>query len=139
MARKLMVVLGVLGSLAAIAGPAAAQEKNDWVWHTDGKRWWRTEEPVMPAMMPKTYLAEVPAGEQKEGDIQGFKYVGKRTERVYFRETPFAEAPKSGHECSWRMVYEKKSVNKYHFCIVNGVEQACAGMDAAGECLGKKK
>lgn len=139
MLTKLMGVLGVAAMVAALAGPATAQEeKKDWVWHTDGKRYWRTEEVVKPFVMPKTYLAEVPAGEQKAGDIEGRKVIGKRTEIVYFRETPFAEAPK-GHECSWKMVYEKKQVYKHHHCIVDGAEQACLGMTEAGECLGKKK
>ena len=137
MNRMLKGVMGVAGLLAALAGPAVAQE-TDWVWKTDGKRYWRTEEIKKPFVMPKTYLKEVPAGEQKEGVVQGFKYVGKRTEIVYFRETPFPEAPK-GHECSWKMVYERKQVNKVHHCVVNGAEQACPGMNAAGECLGLKK
>ena len=136
MRRNLMAMLGVAALVAALAGPAVAQEK-DYVWKTDGKRYWRTEEIVKPFVMPATYLKEVPAGEEKAGDVQGFKYTGKRTETVYFRETPFAEAPK-GHECTWKMVYEKKAVNKLHHCLVNGAEQACPGMNAAGECLGKK-
>ena len=136
MDRKLMGVLGAVALLAAVAAPAMAQEK-DWVWKTDGKRYWRVEEIVKPFVMPATYLKEVPAGEEKAGDVQGFKYIGKRTEKVFFRETPFAEGPK-GHECTWKMVYEKKQVNKLHHCLVNGAEQACPGMNAAGECLGKK-
>ena len=136
MFRKLMGVLGVAAFMAALAGPAVAQEK-EFVWKTNGKQYFRTEEFVKPFVMPATYLKEVPAGEAKAGDVQGFKYLGKRTEIVYFRETPFAEAPK-GHECSWKMVYELKAVNKLHFCQVNGAEQACPGMNAAGECLGKK-
>jgi hypothetical protein len=137
MRRNMMAVLGVSALLAALAGPAVAQEK-EYVWKSDGKRYTRTEEFVKPFEMPARYLKEVPAGEQKENDILGFKYTGKTMERVYFRETPFAEAAK-GHECTWKMVYEKKAVNKYHFCLENGVEQACPGMNAAGECLGKKK
>ena len=136
MLTKLMGVLGVAALLAALAGPAVAQEK-EFVWKTDGKRYWRTEEIVKPFVMPATYLKEVAAGEEKAGDVEGFKYLGKRTEKVFFRETPFAEALK-GHECTWKMVYEKKAVNKVHFCEVNGAEKACPGMNAAGECLGKK-
>lgn len=136
MLRKLMVVLGVAALMAALAGPAVAQEK-EWVWKTDGKRYWRTEEFVKPLVMPATYLKEVPAGEVKAGDVEGFKVLGKRTEKVFFRETPFAEAPK-GHECTWKMVYEKKTVTQNHFCLVNGAEKACPGMNAAGECLGMK-
>jgi hypothetical protein len=136
MCRKLMGVLGVAALVGALAGPAVAQEK-DYVWKTDGKRWTRTEEVVKPFVMPATYLKEVPAGEEKAGDIEGFKYLGKRTEKVFFRETPFAEAPK-GHECTWKMVYEKKVTTKVHFCLMNGAEKACPGMNAAGECLGMK-
>ena len=137
MCRKLMGMLGVAALLAAVAAPAVAQEKTEWVWKTDGKRYWRSEEVVKPFVMPATYLKEVPAGEEKAGDIEGLKYVGKRTEKVFFRETPFAAALQ-GHECTWKMVYEKKQVNKLHHCLVNGTEQACPGMNAAGECLGKK-
>jgi hypothetical protein len=131
-----MGVLGVAALLAALAAPAVAQEK-EWVWKTDGKRYFRTEEAVKPFVMPTTYLKEVPAGEEKAGDLQGFKYVGKRMEKVFFREAPFAEAQK-GHECTWKMVYEKKAVYKNHFCLVNGAEKPCPGMNAAGECLANK-
>jgi hypothetical protein len=135
MGRKLMGVLGAAALLLALAGPAVAQEK-DYSWKTDGKRYFR-EETVKPAVMPTTYMKEVAAGEEKAGDIESFKYTGKRTEKVFFRETPFAQAQK-GHECTWKMVYEKKAVYQNHFCLVNGAEQACPGMNAAGECLGKK-
>jgi len=134
--RKVMAVLGVAALMAAFAGPAVAQEK-EYVWKTDGKRWFRTEEVVQPFVMPRTFLAEVPAGEFKEGELPAFKYIGKRMERVFLKETPFAEAAK-GHECTWRMVYLKKAVEKEHFCLVNGAEKTCPGMSAAGECLGMK-
>jgi len=136
MCRKAMGALGVLALLAALATPAVAQEK-EYGWKTDGKRYWRTEEATAPVPMPATYLKEVPAGEEKAGDVQGFKYLGKRTEAMFFREVPFAEAPK-GHECTWKMVYEKKAVYQNHFCQVNGAEKPCPGMNAAGECLGMK-
>jgi len=136
MRRNMMGVLGVVAMLAALAGTAMAQETQT-VWKTDGKRWTRSEEAVKPFVMPATYLKEVAAGEEKAGDVEGFKYLQKRTEKVFFRETPFAEAPK-GHQCTWKMVYENKAVNKVHFCNVNGAQQACPGTNAAGECLGKK-
>lgn len=138
MRRNMMAILGVAAMVAALAGPASAQETHT-VWHSDGKRYWRTEEPGKAPEVSKTYLKEIPAGEQKEGDVQGYKVVGKRTEVVYFRETPLAVESPKGHECSWRMVYERKSVRKYNFCVENGVETACAGMTDAGECLGMKK
>jgi hypothetical protein len=136
MCRTWMGVLGVAALLAALAAPAVAQE-NEWVWKTDGKRYWRTEEAVKPFVMPTTYFKEVAAGESKEGDIPGFKYLGKRTEAVYFREAPFA-APAKGHECTWRMKYEKKFMTQEHFCLFNGAEKPCPGMNAAGECLAGK-
>ena len=52
-------------------------------------------------------------------------------------KTPFDQVPK-GHVCTWKMVYENKAANKLYFCEVNGAEQACPGMNAAGECLSKK-
>jgi len=134
--RKLMGVFGVTALVAALAGPAVAQE-TEYVWKFDGKRYWRTEEFVKPFVMPTTYLKEVAAGEEKAGDFEGFKYLGKRTEKVFFRETPFAAAAK-GHECTWKMVYEKKYMNQLHFCLMNGAEKPCPGMNAAGECLGMK-
>ncbi|MBV8881641.1 MAG: hypothetical protein JO332_16915 [Planctomycetaceae bacterium] len=136
MRRHVMGFLGAMAIVAALAGPAVAQETQT-VWKTDGKRWWHNEEIVKAFVMPATYLAAVPGAAEKAGDVQGFKYLGKRTEVAYFREMPFAEAP-NGHECRWKMVYEKKAMNKVHFCLVNGAEQACPGMTAAGECLGMR-
>ena len=137
MRRNMMGLLGVVTMLAALAGSALAQETQT-VWKTDGTRWSHSEEIVKPFVMPATTRIEVAAGEQKEGDVQGFKYTAKRTETVYFREGPLANNPAKGHECTWKMVYEKKSSFKQHFCLVDGLSQNCPGMNAAGECLGKK-
>lgn len=134
--KKGFSILGAAALVAALAAPAVAQE-TDYVWKSDGKRYFRTEEVVKPFVMPKTYFAEVAAGDFKEGDLPSFKYTGKRMERVFLKETPLAEAPK-GHECSWKMVYVKKYTERSHFCLENGVEKPCPGMNAAGECLGKK-
>jgi len=135
MSRMLLGVLGTASLLAALAGPAVAQEKTDWVWHTDGKRYWRTEEVVKPLVMPPTISVEVAPVEQKEGDVLGFKYVGKRTERVYFREVPRPAPELARHECTWRLHYEGKRTTREHYCVVNGVECACAGFDKSGNCL----
>ncbi len=137
MRRSMMGVLGVVAMLASLAGSAMAQETKT-VWKNDGKRYWRVQEIVKPFEMPKTQRIE--AAEKQEGDFLGFKYTGKQMERVYFRDVPVAtEVAAKGHQCTWRMTYEKKTSAKYHYCLENGVEQTCAGMSAAGECLGMKK
>jgi len=141
MFKMLMGSLGLAGLLAAFAGPAAGQDNGkDWVWHTNGKHWWRTEEVVKPVVMPTTTTVEVAPGDQNECDVQGFKIVGKRTERVYFREVPIP-APEvvKGHECSWRLHYDGKRTTRENFCVVNGVEQACPGFDKSGNCLAHKE
>ena len=130
-----MSALIAAGLFTFLAASAMAQETRT-VWKTDGKRYWRTEEVVKPAEMPKTQLVEV--SEKQPGDVEGFKYVGKHMERAYFREVPVTTETARGHVCSWRMVYEKKQVYKYNVCIVDGVEHACLGMNHAGECLGMK-
>jgi len=137
MFRKMTAALGVLALLAALAAPAVAQEK-ERVWKTDGKRYWRTEELRLPAEMPATALVALPAGEQTCGGILGFRYVGKRMEWTYFQEVPVAPALVPAHECTWRMVYEMKAVNKRHFCLVNGAQKPCPGMGEGGACLGMK-
>jgi hypothetical protein len=110
-----------------------AQEKG---WKSDGKRWTRTEEASTPFVMPTTRFIEVP--EKQEGAFLGTKYVGKQLQPTYFLEVPLATETVKGHECSWRMVYEKKSSSQYHFCLMNGAEKPCSGMSASGECLGMK-
>ena len=140
MIRMLMGSLGLAGLLAALAGPAVALDHDkDWVWHTDGKRWWRTEEVVKPFVMPTTMTIEVAPGEQKDGDVQGFKYVGKRTERVYFREVPRPAEVVKGHECSWRLHYVGKQTTRENYCVENGAEHACPGFDKSGVCLTLKE
>lgn len=87
---------------------------------------------------PNTVRIEVKPEDRQAGDVEGMKYVGKRTERAYFRDVPVAKDTAKGHVCSWRMVYEKKQVHKLNTCLVDGVEHACLGMNPAGDCLGMK-
>jgi len=136
MRRMVMGVLGAAGLLAALGGPAVALDHDkDWVWHTDGKRYWRTEEVVKPFIMPSTMTIEVAPGDQQPGDVRGIKYVGKRTERVYFREVPRPAPELASHECTWRLHYEGKRTTRENYCVVDGVECACAGFDKSGACL----
>ena len=135
MKTKMMSLIALLA--AVVAAPAVAQETQT-VWHTDGKRYWHFEEAVPAPQPAKTQLIALPGNE--EGAILGFKYSGKTMQYAYFKEVPVAaEQAKKGHECSWRMVYENKGrTTKYNFCLVNGIEQPCPGMNPAGECVGKK-
>lgn len=158
-------VMGVAGLWAALASPAVAQEDrqdcdyrtdhreycgpadacamtcggSDWVWHTDGKRYWRTEERTVPYRTPDTVTIQVAPGDRKEGDLQGFQYLGKRTERVYFREVP-RPAPQvvRGHQCTWRMHYVGKTTWRERFCVEDGVEQPYAHYARHGEHVAKK-
>jgi hypothetical protein len=128
MRRMLMSLLGVAGLLAALAPPAVAQEcDTDWVWHSDGKRYWRTQEYVQPEDTFPTMNVVVAAGERKEGDFRGVRYVGKQTERVYLREVPRpAPALPTGHECAWRFRYVGKTTTREWFCREHAVEQPYA-------------
>ena len=129
MRRTMITLLGVAGLLAALAPPAAAQENGkDWVWHTDGKRYWRTEEFVKPPYVtPTTMTVDVAPGDHQQGDSWRMSYVGKRTERVYTREVP-RPAPEfaKGHECSWRLHYVGKRTTREWFCTEDGVEHPYA-------------
>jgi hypothetical protein len=121
----LVSVLGVAGLLAALAPPTVAQDNGkDWVWHTDGKRYWRTEECVNLYVTPTTMTIDVVSGDRQEGDSWRMSYVGKHLERVYTREVP-RPAPEfaKGHECSWRFRYVGKTTTRESFCSENGVEQ----------------
>lgn len=132
--RRMIGFVAAAAVVAALAAPASAQD-TEWVWKTDGKRWTKVEQPAKPFAWPATKLMEV---EKQEGALQGFKYVGKRMLPAYFVEVPFAAPAAQGHECTWRLAYEKKAVNKHHFCLRNGAEKPCPGMNPTGECLAKE-
>ena len=129
MRRILMSALGAVAVLAAMAAPAAAQEK-ERVW--TGKRWDWVEKKV--AEEPKTMLVEVARGE--EGAILGMKTVGKNTEVAYFRRVARPEAAVAkGHACNTRFTTVLKHLERLHYCTVDGAEKPCPGMTPAGECL----
>lgn len=145
MRRMLFSVLGMAGLLAALAPPVRAQECSqacgqDEVWRTDGKRYWRTtEECTAPFVMSDRMTIQVAPGDRKEGDVQGFQYVGKRTERVYFREVPRPEPVLvQGHACRWRMHYVGKTTTRERYCVENGVEQPFARHTQFGEHTARK-
>ena len=143
MTRSWMAVLGLASMLAALAACAVAQEGEQSCCTTsyapEGKHLVRKEYCPEPFEMPSTTLIQVAPGEQQEGDFYAYRTEGKRTVRIYLREVPVA-APEvaQGHECSYRYRPVGKSTVREQFCIVNGQEQRCPGMNTAGECLGKK-
>lgn len=131
MRRLLMSVLGAVALLAAMAGPAVAQEK-ERVWN--GKRWEWVQKKV--AEEPSTVLVEVAREERREGDIPGMKTVGKNTVIAYYQRMPIPEpAVAKGHTCGERVTTVRKHVEFRQYCKVDGVEKPCPGMSEAGECL----
>ena len=132
MRKAWMGVLAVVALFAVLAGPAAAEEGNK-VWRLNGKRWEFVPEKLTPAPEATTVRVEVP---KAEAETWGYRTVGKKTERVYYREVPRpAPVVEKGHFCNLRVETHGKRTVWHHFCKVNGVEKPCPGMNAAGECL----
>jgi hypothetical protein len=137
MNKMLMSALGAAGILAALAAPAVAQDAcGDWIWKSDGKRLTRTEGVVEPYVASTTMIVAVAPGDRREGDSWRMKYDGKRTTREYTREVLLPEVAK-GHECSWRFHTVGRTATRENYCVVNGVEQSCYGMNNAGECIAR--
>ena len=138
MRRMWMAVLGTAGALVlASASPAVAATQTHRVWKSDGKRYVWTEVTVPYAEAEKTVLVEVPRG--TEGAVLGTKRVGKNTEFVYYRRVAVPEeAVARGHRCSLRTVHVKKNTEFLHYCVVDGKETPCPGMNEKGECLATK-
>jgi hypothetical protein len=137
MNKMLMSALGVAGILAALAGPAVAQEGcGERNCKADGKRLTRTEGVVNPCVESTTMTVAVAPGDRREGDSWRMKYDGKRTTREYTREVLLPEVVK-GHECTWRFRTVGRTATRENYCVVNGVEQSCYGMNNAGECIAR--
>ena len=137
MRRMLFRVLGAAGLLAALAPPARAQEC-PWECGQDPVCG-MPEECSSPVVMSDWMTIQVVLGDRKAGDIRGFQYVGKRTERVYFREVPRPDPVLvQGHECRWRFHYVGKSTWRERYCVENGVEQPFARHTQFGEHTARK-
>ncbi len=141
MSRMMLGLLAMGAATVALAGPAVAQEcEQDRVANPEAKQWRCSDDTEQSYTFAPTVWTEVPRGQQRPGDVRGFKYVGKRTERAYFREV---ERPNpafaQGHECHWRPHYQGKRTTYEFYCVVNGVEEACLGMDRYGHCLAHRE
>ena len=142
MLRKLIGLVGVAAAVAVLASPAVSQDSSSCCttsYVQEGKHLVRKVGCEEQFQMPTTTMVRVPAGEEQEGDTYAYITEGKRSVRVILREVPIVTPPaKEGHECSYRYRPVGKSSVREQFCIVNGVEQKCPGMNEKGECTAKK-
>ena len=145
----LMSALATLGMTGFFGSPATAQSEvqkatddcRTWTSVYDGKRTFKKYfcvEEEKPRV-PDTVRIEVKPEDRQPGDIEGMKYVGKRTERVYFGDVerkgePAAEAKCSGSkdDCNYMFVTVGKHTERRSFCEHNNQRVICG--DKAGEC-----
>jgi hypothetical protein len=158
----MMSALAAVGFLAFVGTPAMAQDagkKNDdccanktepccgkadenctWSLTLEGKRTVRKYHcnEDAKAKMPNTVRIEVKPEDRQAGDIEGMKIVGKRTERVFFRDverkTETANVDCSGTKdaCNYTFVTVGKRTQRRSFCEHNNQQVLCG--DKAGEC-----
>jgi len=155
----MMSALAAVGFLAFVGTPAMAQDtgkKNDdcctnkteaccskadqggctWSLALEGKRTIRKYHCVedQKSAMPNAVRIEVKPEDRQAGDNQGFKYVGKRTETVYFRDVERkAEAgSETACACNSMFVTVGKHTERRSFCEHNNQQVLCG--DKAGEC-----
>lgn len=107
-----------------------------WSTTYDGKRTHRLDHCVQAEKAPGTVRIEVKPEDRKPGDIEGFKTVGKRTERVWYRDVeqkPAAESTCTTKEgCNTAFFTEGKRIERRSFCEHGGRRAMCG--DKAGEC-----
>lgn len=108
MKQIMMSVLLTSGLLGSFAVPAMAQSDSKkssdcctWGYVTEGKRavrktWCVSED---AGKMPATVRVEVKPEDRQPGDDWGLKIVGKRTERVYYREVPRTSEAAASTDC----------------------------------------
>jgi hypothetical protein len=146
MNRLVVAVLGVVGLLGLLAGPALAQAEPEkksccsYGYFTEGKHVARKEfcESSEPFRMPETWIVQVAPSEQRAGDLYAYATVGKRTERVILREVPRVPAEVvKGHECFYGWFNVAKHTERKMLCGIDGNETLCVGM-ANEQCQAKK-
>ena len=111
-----------------------------WTSVYDGKRTSKRHHCVQDQKSGKagTVRIEVKPEDRQPGDVEGFKTVGKRTERVYYRDVerkPQAAADStctSKEGCNYAFFTEGKRIERRSFCEHNGQRVMCG--EKAGEC-----
>jgi len=110
-----------------------------WTSVYDGKRTFIKHHCIQDQKSANTIRIEVKPGDRQAGDIEGRKTVGKRTERVYFRDVErktdsAAEANCSGskEDCNYMFVTLGKHTERRSFCDHNNQRVMCG--NKAGEC-----
>lgn len=110
-----------------------------WTSVYDGKRTSIKHHCVQDQKVANKVRIEVKAEDRQPGDIEGMKYVGKRTERAYFRDVehkaePVADTKCSGSkdDCNYTFVTVGKHTERRFFCEHNNQQVLCG--DKAGEC-----
>lgn len=110
-----------------------------WTSVYEGKRMSVKRHCVQDQKSANTARIKVKPEDRRPGDIEGFKTVGKRTERVYYRDVErkadaAAESTCSGSkdDCNYTFVTVGKHTERRSFCEHNGQRVMCG--DKAGEC-----
>ncbi len=119
----------------------SAEDGCSWSMVYDGKRTYRTYHCVQDpkAQVSNTVRIEVKPEDRQAGDIEGFKTVGKRTERTYFRDverkadaTTDATCSGSKSGCDFMFVTVGKHTERRGFCEHNSQTMMCG--EKSGEC-----
>ena len=150
MKQIMMSVLLTSGLLGSFALPAMAQTDSKktpdcctWSYVTEGRRAVRKTTCVNDeaGKMPSTMRVEVKPEDRQSGDDWGLKIVGKRTERVYYREVPRpaqaaantdCEHAKSKDDCNASFFTVGKRSERKVFCDRNDTRVMCG--DKQNEC-----
>lgn len=105
-----------------------------WGYVTEGKRTVRRSFCVSEFRLPNTIRIEVRPEDRQPGDVEGYKTVGKHTERAYYRdvERKSEATSDSGCACSSMYVTVGKHSERRDFCEHNGVRMTCG--QGSGEC-----
>ena len=108
-----------------------------WTSVYDGKRTSIKRHCAQDQKSANALRIEVKPEDRQAGDIEGSKTVGKRTERVYFRDveqkaTTESTCSGSKDNCNYTFVTVGKHTERRSFCEHNNQRVTCG--DKAGEC-----
>jgi hypothetical protein len=124
-----------------IAGCCEKMKDECCTWSTtyDGKRTHRLNHCVQAEKAPGTVRIEVKPEDRKPGDIEGSKTMGKRTERVWYRDVERiadtsgeTSCSSSKDDCNYTFVTVGKHTERRSFCEHHNQRVMCG--DKAGEC-----